>query len=118
MELLQGLVPIKIPSVMIRKFFQSLRRWRDERDEATDIMEKDNLASQFQIKELNGELYLTCDGTPYQVLAPDLKAEEIVARIREARLDALHHREQRHKVPHYITKTPTDAPAEDIFAVR
>lgn len=88
---------------MIAKIIHTIRKWREERTEASSIQEKDELVSQFCVKELNGRLYLMCQGIPFQLLPPELTADEIAKRITEARMVALHYREERKAIPDYIT---------------
>lgn len=66
--------------------------WNSSRKTQQDCQAEDEMASRFQVNEMNGELYLTCNGTPYQHLPPELTAKEIVDRLTDARLSALRYR--------------------------
>lgn len=73
--------------------------WNSSRKAQKDYEEEDEIVSRFQVKELGGELYLTCNGTTYQHLSPELTAKEIVDRLTEARLSALRYRKL-NRAPH------------------
>lgn len=62
-----------------------IKRWRNLRRKTEWSNKLREIKYSFQVKELNGTLYLMCQGVPYKEVPPLLSAEEITALLEEAR---------------------------------
>lgn len=93
---------------IIREWFSS---WNSSRKSKQKFQEEDEVASRFQVKEMSGELYLTCDGIPYQHLPPSITAKEITERLTDARLSAFRYRKLS-RSPFIYLRTPVKDSSE------
>lgn len=62
-----------------------IKRWRNLRRKTEWSNKLREIKYSFQVKELNGTLYLMCQGVPYNEVPHLLSAEEITALLEEAR---------------------------------
>lgn len=62
-----------------------IKRWRNRRRKTEWSNKLREIKDSFQVKELNGTLYLMCQGVPYKEVPHLLSAEEITALLEEAR---------------------------------
>lgn len=62
-----------------------IKRWRNRRRKTEWSNKLREIKYSFQVKELNGTLYLMCRGVPYKEVPHLLSAEEITALLEEAR---------------------------------
>ena len=62
-----------------------IKRWRNLRRKTEWSNKLREIKDSFQVKELNGTLYLMCQGVPYNEVPHLLSAEEITALLEEAR---------------------------------
>lgn len=79
---------------MIKALKQAYRRIREHQKENERLKETDAIVSSFKVKELNGFLYLTCNGTPFERLSPNITTHEIETKLQDARRAALHFHSQ------------------------
>lgn len=89
---------------MIVRIKELYTKWNNSLELHRTQMEKEELFSQFQVREMGGELYITCNGTPYKYISPELTAKEITDKLNEARLAALHYRKM-NRTPFAYLKT-------------
>lgn len=85
---------LKPMNEMIKALKQAYRRIREHQKENERLKETDAIVSSFKVKELNGFLYLTCNGTPFECLNSDITTKGIEAKLYDARCAALHYHNQ------------------------
>ena len=79
---------------MIKTLIQAYQRFRRHQRANETLKETDVIVSGFKVVELNGNLYLTCNGTPFELLSPHLTTQEIKSKLETARSAALHYHNQ------------------------
>lgn len=62
-----------------------IKRWRNRRRKTEWSNKLREIKDSFQVKELNGTLYLMCQGVPYKEVPQISSAVEITALLEEAR---------------------------------
>lgn len=62
-----------------------IKRWRNRRRKTEWSNKLREIKDSFQVKELNGTLYLMCQGVPYKEVPQISSAIEITALLEEAR---------------------------------
>lgn len=70
--------------------FRSTRKENNERKELSYIN------SQFQVTEMNGSMYLTCNDIPFHKLDYGISVSEVISKLNEARSSAIEYRKSRH----------------------
>lgn len=66
-----------------------IKKWWYSRKQEMQINHCDNIRSQFQVDERNGELYILCGGIAVKCMSPDSSAQEICDTIDTMRSAAL-----------------------------
>lgn len=69
--------------------FRSTRKENNERKELSYIN------SQFQVTEMNGSMYLTCNDVPFHKLDYGISVSEVISKLNEARSSAIEYRKSR-----------------------
>lgn len=80
-----------------------IKKWRNRRRKTQWSNKLREIKDSFQVKELNGTLYLMCQGVPYKEVPQISSAVEITALLDEARA----------AMKHYLT-SKDDEPSEEI----
>lgn len=73
----------------IRSLFRPVEKFREYRTEVAHRQQVDMVVRRFNLKEVNGEIFLMCQGVPYKRVAPGTTAKEILSMLDDARLSAL-----------------------------
>lgn len=68
-----------------------IKKWRNRRRQNEWSNKLQEIKDSFQVKELNGTLYLMCQGVPYKEVPQISSAEEITALLEEARSAMKHY---------------------------
>lgn len=68
-----------------------IKRWRNSRRKSEWNNKLREIQDSFQVKELNGTLYLMCQGVPYREVPQISSAVEITAQLDEARAAMKHY---------------------------
>lgn len=63
--------------------------WWNDRKESSRKNEIENIKGDFKVAERNGKIYMTHHGFAFAVIAKDMSASEIAAKLNEARKAAL-----------------------------
>ena len=80
---------------IITTFFRWNKARKEQKKEEADKKIFGCISSYFEILEFEGEVYLTCHGTPFQHLSSGITIDEIKVRLDEARKAALHYFDQK-----------------------
>lgn len=64
---------------------EMLQGWRESRRKKAKAERQHEIRRTFQVTELNGSLYLTCNGIPYKQVERDETSSEIIYRLNDAR---------------------------------
>lgn len=94
---------------MLTEIKTKIQTWNKSRKHKQNYIEEEEVASQFQVKEIGGELYLTCNGTPYKSIEQGATAKDVVEYLTEARQSALKYRKQRSNPYSYMHLQLEDA---------
>lgn len=63
----------------------AIKNWRNRRRQAQWSMKLQEIKSSFQVKELDGTIYLMCQGVPYKQIPHEATATTITTLLNEAR---------------------------------
>ena len=72
-----------------------IKNWRNRCRQNEWSNKLQEIKDSFQVNELNGTLYLMCQGVPYKEVPQISSAEEITALLDEARVAMRHHLESK-----------------------
>lgn len=76
-----------------------VKDWRNRRRQYERNNRLKEIQDSFQVKELNGTLYLMCQGVPYKQVNEIASAVEITASLNEARMAMSSYLESKNHVP-------------------
>ena len=82
--ILTGMLYEKISSLL-----SSLRSTHKENNERKELF---YINSQFQVTEMNGSMYLTCNDIPFHKLDYGTSVSDVIAKLNEARSSAIEYR--------------------------
>lgn len=73
----------------ISLLLSSLRSTHKENNERKELS---YINSQFQVTEMNGSMYLTCNDVPFHKLDYSISVREVISKLNEARSSAIEYR--------------------------
>lgn len=73
----------------ISSLLSSLRSTHKENNERKELS---YINSQFQVTEMNGSMYLTCNDVPFRKLDYSISVREVISKLNEARSSAIEYR--------------------------
>lgn len=73
----------------ISSLLSSLRSTHKENNERKELS---YINSQFQVTEMNGSMYLTCNDVPFHKLDYGISVSDVIAKLNEARSSAIEYR--------------------------
>lgn len=73
----------------ISSLLSSLRSTQKENNERKELS---YINSQFQVTEMNGSMYLTCNDVPFHKLDYGTSVSDVIAKLNEARSSAIEYR--------------------------
>ncbi len=76
----------------ISSLLSSLRSTHKENNERKELS---YINSQFQVTEMNGSMYLTCNDVPFHKLDYGISVSEVISKLNEARSSAIEYRKSR-----------------------
>lgn len=71
--------------MQIKNINEILHAWREQRRAKLRAQRQCEIKRTFQVTELNGSLYLTCNGIPYKEVANGETSKQITDRLNDAR---------------------------------
>ncbi len=77
------------------KISSLLSSFRSTRKENNERKELSYINSQFQVTEMNGSMYLTCNDVPFHKLDYGISVSEVISKLNEARSSAIEYRKSR-----------------------
>lgn len=93
------ILQIRLNNQSMKKIINTFFRWnksrKEHKREETDKKIYGCISSYFEIMEFEGEIYLTCHGTPFQHLSSNITTSDIKNRLEDARKAALHYFNQK-----------------------
>lgn len=73
----------------ISSLLSSLRSTHKENNERKELS---YINSQFQVTEMNGSMYLTCNDVPFHKLDYSISVRDVISKLNEARSSAIEYR--------------------------
>ena len=78
--------------MLYEKISPPLSSLRSTHKENNERKELSYINSQFQVTEMNGSMYLTCNDVPFHKLDYSISVREVISKLNEARSSAIEYR--------------------------